>query len=51
MLRRTETKEPLEALHIVLDNNESRRQQGLKNLDFAARIAAAAHVELQTRSR
>jgi hypothetical protein len=51
MLRRTETKEPLEALHIVLDNNEARRQQGLKNLDFAARIAAAAHVELQTRSR
>ncbi|MBO5699745.1 MAG: cation:proton antiporter [Bacteroidaceae bacterium] len=51
MLRRLESKEPLEALHIVLDNDESRRQQGLKNLDFAARIAAAANVELQTRSR
>ncbi len=51
MLRRTGAKEPLAALNIVLDNDENRRQEGLKQLDFAARIAAAANVELQTRSR
>ncbi|MBQ2123056.1 MAG: cation:proton antiporter [Bacteroidaceae bacterium] len=51
MLRRGGAKEPLAALNIVLDNDEQRRQEGLKQLDFAARIAAAANVELQTRSR
>lgn len=51
MLRRARAKEPLAALNIVLDDDEHKRQEGLKQLDFAARIAAAANVELQTRSR
>ena len=51
MLRLTRTQTPLAALHIVLDDDEKKRQEGLKNLDFATRIAAAAHVKLQTRSR
>jgi hypothetical protein len=51
MLRLSRTQTPLAALHIVLDNDEQKRQEGLKHLDFATRIAAAAHVKLQTRSR
>lgn len=51
MLRPAKAKEPLAALNIVLDDDEEMRQMGLKQLDFAARIAAAANVELQTRSR
>lgn len=51
MLRTPKSPTPLTALNVVLENNPSARENGLKQLERAVHIAAAANVKLITRSR
>lgn len=51
MLRTPKSNIPLTALNVVLDDNPHRRDAGLKQLEHAVHIAAAANVRLITRSR
>lgn len=51
MLRTPKSNTPLTALHVVLEDNPHLREQGLKQLERAVSIAAAANVRTITRSR
>ena len=51
MLRTPKSPTPLTALNVVLEDIPEDREQGLKQLERASRIAAAANVRLITRSR
>lgn len=51
MLRTPKSNIPLTALNVVLDDNPHLREEGLKQLERAVHIAAAANVRLITRSR
>ncbi len=51
MLRTPGTATPLTALNVVLEDDPTARDEGLKQLERAARMAAAANVRLATRSR
>lgn len=51
MLRTPKSPTPLTALNVVLEDNPSARENGLKQLERAVHIAAAANVKLVTRSR
>ena len=51
MVRRPMSTAPLSAINIVLEQSEEPQAQGSDILEKAARIAAAAHVRMQTHSR
>ena len=51
MLRTPGADTPLTALNIVLEDDPNARGEGLKQLEHAAKIAAAANVRLVSRSR
>lgn len=51
MLRTPKSPTPLTALNVVLEDSPELREEGLKQLERAGRIAAAANVRLITRSR
>lgn len=51
MLRTPKSPTPLTALNVVLEDSPELREQGLKQLERASRIAVAANVRLITRSR
>ncbi len=51
MLRTPNSPTPLTALNVVLEDDPNTRGEGLKQLERAAKIAAAANVRLVTRSR
>ena len=51
MLRTPKSPTPLTALNVVLDDNAEKREEGVKQLERAVRIAAEANVRLITRSR
>ena len=51
MLRTPKPPSPMTAINVVLENDPATRSQGLKQLEHAERIAAAANVRLTTRSR
>ena len=51
MLRTPHLSSSLMALHVVLDDDPSARQQGLEQLERAEKLAAGANVRLQTYSR
>ena len=51
MLRTPKSNTPLTALNVVLEDNPESRGRGLKQLESAVKIAAAANVKLITRSR
>lgn len=51
MLRTPGSIAPVTALHVVLEDDPDARDEGLKQLERAGKIAAAANVKLVTRSR
>lgn len=51
MLRTPNSATPLTALNVVLEDDPDARGEGLKQLERAAKISAAANVRLVTRSR
>ncbi len=51
LLRTPNSPTPLTALNVVLEDAPEEREEGLKQLERAAKIAAAANVRLVTRSR
>ena len=51
MLRPPKSDEQLAALNVVVENDTAAREQGVKELEHASKIAAAANVRLQTHSR
>lgn len=51
MLRTPKSPTPLTALNVVLEDDDSKREEGIKQLERAVRIAAEANVRLITRSR
>ena len=51
MLRPHKSNEQLAALNVVVENDSMAREQGVKELEHASKIAAAANVRLQTHSR
>lgn len=51
MLRTPHSSVPLTAINVVLEDEPEAREQGLKELERAEKIAAAANVRLQTYSR
>lgn len=51
MLRTPGAPSPLTALNVVLEDDPDARESGLKQLEQAVKIAAAANVKLVTRSR
>ena len=51
MLRTPNSPTPLTALNVVLEDDPAARGEGLKQLERAVKIAAAANVRLVTRSR
>ncbi len=50
-LRPPKSHTPLMALHVVLEDNPSAREQGIRQLETAQKIATGANVELQTQNR
>lgn len=51
MIRTPKSPTPLTALNVVLEDDPTQREQGLKQLEAATELAAAANVKLVTRSR
>lgn len=51
MLRAPKSVAPIMALNVVLEDDPEARSRGVKELEYAVRIAAAANVRLTTRSR
>ena len=51
MMRTPKSTSPLSAIHIVLEGNPERVEEGKKTLAAAARTSAAANVRMQTHSR
>lgn len=51
MMRTPKSSAPITALNVVLEDDPEARSRGLKELDYAVKIAAAANVRLATKTR